>query len=72
MTLICIVYASFSYSPYGLYFLHTKYGVGFLFSLVSELAFGDACFLTKGKKSSRLFIINKLISEDLSAYKIKE
>lgn len=33
------------------------YGVGLLFFLISELAFGDACFLNGENKSSRLFYI---------------
>lgn len=57
MTLICITYANLVYSTIAISGCIPKYGVGFLFSLVSELVFGDACFLMSGRKVLTPFLL---------------
>lgn len=58
MTLICITYANYVYSAIVVPGCIPKYGVGFLFSLVSELVFGDTCFLMSGRKVLTPFFVN--------------
>lgn len=55
---VLFIYPSSMQCLYVLYgWLIYMYGVGLLFFLISELAFGDACFLNGENKSPRLFYI---------------
>jgi hypothetical protein len=57
MTLICITYANLMYGTIVISGCISKYGVGFLFLLVSELVFGDTCFLMSERKVLTPFLL---------------